>query len=85
MKTLIISCLLFVSSQAFSQENLRMREFSQTLQQDIDEVLENNPQIYEKKTLKKGRGPASIAPVDKVEEKERYKEKYDKNLGLKAW
>lgn len=84
MKNLLILVFLIMALKGFSQENLRMREFSQELNKNIGKVLDENPQVYEKKSpaKKEGRVPASVTPVD---EHERYKERYDKDLGLREW
>lgn len=86
MKKLILLLTLLSFTSVFAQENFKMKEFNQKLHQDIDKVLENNPQLYETKPMvKKGRGPASVAPTSEELENERYQEKFDKNLGLKGW
>lgn len=86
MKKLILILGLLNFNIVLAQENFKMKEFNQKLHQDIDQVLENNPQMYETKPIvKKGRGPASVTPASDHLESERYQEKFDENLGLKGW
>lgn len=88
MKNLLILVFLLMALKAFSQEHMKMREFHESMNQNIGKVLDDNPQVYEKKSpARKGsRGPASAEPVETIiEDHERYKERYDKGLGLREW
>jgi hypothetical protein len=69
----IILCLSLLSTVALAK-NASFSGFSEALNQNIDKVIENNPQAYETKEIKKEikqikRGPASVStdPVDKTE------------------
>ncbi len=68
----IIICLSLVSVFAFAKSS-SFSGFSEALNENIDKVIENNPQIYETREIKKEtkikRGPASVStdPVDKTE------------------
>jgi hypothetical protein len=68
----IILCLSLLSTVAFSKSD-SFSGFSKALNQNIDMVIENNPQDYETKEINKEakkikRGPASVStdPVDKT-------------------
>lgn len=74
MKFLIFTILVIFSLSAFAKKDVDFQRFSDEMTENIEIVIKNNPQMYEKnKALT--RRPASITP-----EKEKIKAKKKKEL-----
>lgn len=58
MKVLIFSIILIGSEVTFAKKQVDLESFNKAVGQNINEVLEENPQIYEVKPG--GRHPASV-------------------------
>ncbi len=80
MKILLVSLLL---SPVVFGKAVDLSEFNEKLHQNMDTVLEQNPQVYEKKSF--GRAPASVpseSPENLTEKLDHFDEQID---GQKSW
>lgn len=64
---ILVLCLLF-STFLLARNDIDLSTFNKHMMENMDEVIEHNPEIYEKES--KGRKPASV-------ETEKPSEKYD--------
>mgnify|MGYP001303290831 CR=1 FL=1 len=53
-------CFMLVSSVSYAK-NVDFTQFNSRMNENLNEVIEDNPQMYETKSL--GRTPASVTPV----------------------
>lgn len=71
MKRFLTLALLILCNSTFAQsKDVDLKGFNKDLNRNIYDTLDNNPQMYEKKPIR--RGPASIAepiPVEQTNEK----------------
>lgn len=61
MKALIILCLILLSVSIWARNDIDLSSFNKEFTKNMQEVLDENPQLYEKNS---GRSPASIEEVD---------------------
>ena len=81
MKYFIILSLI-ISSIAFAKRDVDLGAFSMEFNKNIDEVLEDNPEVYETKPVQIKRGPASVTPIETIEKLDQVEEQAD---GFKDW
>lgn len=58
-KLLIVLCMI-IPSVIFARPDVDLSSFNKHMLENMDKVIEDNPEIYETKTL--GREPASVKP-----------------------
>lgn len=64
MKTLL--SLLFILSFSVEAKDIDLSKFNEKINSEIDEVIKDNPQMYEKNNIQnRGRMPASVNPEGK--------------------
>ena len=84
MKTVIIlSILSFSFSVLAAKDSVNFKKFNQSFSENMDEVLSDNPEVYEVKDFK-GRTPASVMDVFS-EEREKMDHFEEQAFGKKSW
>lgn len=58
MKILILLSLILATLSVFARKDVGLSKFNKEISKNFQEVLDQNPQIYEKKSP--SRGPASV-------------------------
>jgi hypothetical protein len=81
MKLLLVFTFLFGSFSLFAKKDIDFKSFNKQVNKNIDEVIQENPQLYETKELV--RKPASVELVepestDKLDE---IQEQADSHMG----
>ena len=59
MKALLLLLAVLVSLSVFAKKDVDLSKFNKEISKNFQEVLDQNPQIYEKKSP--ARGPASVS------------------------
>lgn len=62
MRFLLFISLLVCSSSGFSKSEANFKSFNKEMNKHLDEVIEENPQMYETKSME--RKPASVKKVE---------------------
>ena len=80
-KLLLLVCLVF-STVLIARTDIDLSSFNKHMLQNIDEVIEDNPEIYE--TKNPGRVPASTKPVE-IDTTDKLDKFLEQANGQKAW
>jgi hypothetical protein len=82
MKTIIILSLLSFSLTVLAKDSVNFKKFNKSFTENMDEVLADNPEVYEVKKLH--RGPASVTKV-KAEGLDKFDNFEEQAFGKKSW
>ena len=80
-KLLLLICLVF-STVLIARTDIDLSSFNKHMLQNIDEVIEDNPEIYE--TKNPGRVPASTKAVE-IDTADKLDEFQEQASGQKSW
>jgi len=80
-KFIVLLCLIF-SSVLIARNDVDLSSFNKEMQQNMDEVIQDNPQIYE--TRNPGRTPASVEATE-IDTTEQLDEFQEQASGQKSW
>lgn len=77
---LVLSTLL--SMNLMAKKSVDLGIFNKEINKNMNEVIQDNPQLYETKPVRMNRAPASVSPVETTEKLDKFEEQAD---GHKDW
>jgi hypothetical protein len=80
MKTLITFIALFTilfSLNLLAKKDVSLKSFNKEMQKNMNEVIQDNPQMYETKPIRMNRAPASVSPVETTQKLDEVEEQAD--------